>query len=279
MSKPVVVGIAGTKEANVLTYGVEEARRSDSVLRVVHSVVTSPQAANYYAGVEMLEELRAEGRAVLDEAKEHIDRLGADIAVDYILDNTPPVVALKRLSAEARLLVVGSDDVPWFGRLIRARVAGHLALHAECPVTAVPRESVTPGYEGDVILTLDGETSADGPIRFAFEQAARRESPLVVLHVALPGTLADDSQAATANISEVMVGWSAEFPATKVVKTFIDGDPLDAIIHVTKRAGLVVVGRPHTHLSLVGVTHPLATLVLRHAHSSVAVVPAAYPGA
>lgn len=279
MSKPVVVGIAATESTNVLSYAVSEARESKSVLRVVHSAAASPQAADYYAGADMIEELRRQGQVVLDEARTFIESTAPDVAAEYVLDSMPPIMALKTLSAEARLLVVGSDDVPWFERLMRGRISGHLALHVECPVAVVPLHSVSAEHDGDVILTLDGESSADGPIRFAFEQASQRHSALIVLHVALPGTLSTDRETVMANISEVLAGWSADYPDAKVVKTFVDGDPLETITHATERAGLVVVGRPHTTLALIGVTHPLATLVLRRAHSPVAVVPATYEGA
>jgi nucleotide-binding universal stress UspA family protein len=279
MTKPVVVGITGDKQTNVLTYAVEEARRTGSVLRIVHSIAASPQVADYYAGYELLDTLRVEGQVVLDEARAFVEDNSTDVPAEYILDNKPPAVALKTLSTDARLLIVGSDDVPWFDRLVRGRVAGHVALHADCPVAVVPTTSVSAFHEGSIILTLDGETSADGPIRFAFEQAAQQETALVVLHVALPGTLAKDNQSAAANISEVMAGWSADYPDTTVIKTFIDGDPLETVRHATETAGLVVVGRPHTNLALVGVTHPLATLVLRHTHSPLAIVPASYRGA
>lgn len=279
MTKPVVVGIAGAKEPTVLTYAVEEARSTGSVLRVVHSVAASPQVADYYVGTEMLEDLRAEGQAVLDEARDLVERDSPDVVAEYVLDTKPPATALTVLGADARVVVVGSDDVPWFDRLVRGRIAGHVALHADCPVVVVPTRSVTASHDGSVVLTLDGETSAEGPIRYAFEQAVQRETPVVVLHAALPGTLVEDNQSAVANISEVLAGWSAEYPGTKVVTTFIEGDPLEAVLHATETAGLVVVGRPHSNLALVGVARPLATLVMRHAHSPLAVVPAAYDGA
>jgi nucleotide-binding universal stress UspA family protein len=243
--KPVVVGI-GDKQPSALRFAVREARSSGSPLRVVHSVGMPAQAAEFYLGasVSMLDELRKDGQSVLDGARHHIEELDPTLAVEYVLTELAPLEALEREASRARVLVVGADDVPWFDRLLRTKIAGYLARNAPCPVVVVPELEFPSGPGGEVVLTLDGDTSATGPLRMAFQEADARDCLLHVLHATPPGTLRADADASRANVAEV-----------------------------------VIVGRPHNHGMPLSLTRPLAMKILSTAQCPVAVVPADYQGA
>ncbi|RYY39485.1 MAG: universal stress protein, partial [Actinomycetales bacterium] len=60
------------------------------------------------------------------------------LQVEYVLEPGEPLGVLEREALGASMVVVGSDHVPWFERLLRSRVAGTLALHSPCPVVVVP---------------------------------------------------------------------------------------------------------------------------------------------
>jgi hypothetical protein len=158
MSRPVVVGVA-EKQPNVLTFAVQEARTTQSPLRVVHATGIHPPTAGSFAGGLVVEELRQAGRPVLDDAEHLIHDEAPGLDANFVLTSETPVRALEHTSSGARLLVLGSDEVPWFDGLAHRRISGHMALHAECPVVVVPSDSPT-RTTGDLVLTLDGDIAA-----------------------------------------------------------------------------------------------------------------------
>lgn len=276
-SHPVVVGIVG-KQPSVLGFAVGQARAARSSLWVVHSTGTPAQAGDFYGGLEVLEDLRRTGQAVLDDARRLMEEEAPDLEVEYVLTSEAPSHALLHAVPSASLLVLGSDDVPWYDRLMRTRVAGHLALHAPCPVGVVPEQAYPWSRDGDVVVALDGDTSADGPLQLAFEEAHARDAALHILHATPPGTITSDADEIRANLAEVVAGWRSTFPDVIVLTAIAIGDPKKAVAHATESAALVVVGRPHGHVVPFAVSRPLASDVLRRAHCPVAVVPPTYRG-
>jgi nucleotide-binding universal stress UspA family protein len=151
-------------------------------------------------------------------------------------------------------------------------------MHAPCPVVIVPEVAYPKSMEGEVVVTIDGDSSADGPLRFAFEQASARDGVLHVLHAVPPATMLSDIADLRANMSEVLAGWRDKFPDVAVMDAFAVGDPRDVVARATNGAELVVVGRPHGRVMPFAISRPLATAVVRRASCPVAVVPADYQG-
>lgn len=276
--KPIVVVGVVDKQPSVLRFAAREARLAGARLQVVNAVGPAVEVAAVYPELGILKSLRDGGQHVLDDARKLVtDEL--DVAeAEFILADGIPTEVLMQAAAGARMLVVGADDVPWYNRLIRTRVAGHLAMHARCPVVVVPEVEYPHFMEGDVVVTVDGATSADGPLRFAFEQADARCGVLHVLHAVPPATLPSDVADLRANMSEVLAGWREAFPDVAVMDAFAVGDPKDVVARATRGAELVVVGRPHGREMPFALLRPLATDVLRKANCPVAVVPADYRG-
>lgn len=277
LNRPVVVGVVD-KQPSALSFAIAQARATRSPLRVIHSAGFPSQMAEMYAGAALIEDLRADGQQVLDNARRFVEERAPELEAGFVLTSVPPLQALEDVAEDARVIVLGTDDIPWYERLLRTQVSGHLALHAPCPVVVVPELAYPGRFDGDIVLTLDGDTLADGPIRFAFEEASVHDRTLHVLHAAPPGTLSSDSEEIRANIAEVLAGWHERYPDVVVLPAFAAGDARAMIMRATERAGLVVVGRPHGHSMPFAVARPLAAQVLRGAHCPVAVVPASYPG-
>jgi nucleotide-binding universal stress UspA family protein len=276
-NRPVVLGIAD-KQPTALRLAMQAARRRGVTLRVVHSAGVPAQAAELYANSDAIDAFRTAGQTVLDDARHFIEQQPSTPVIEYVLTTRGPVSALEAEASEAQLLVVGTDDIPWYDRLLGGAVAGYLATHAACPVIAVPENTYPSTTSGGVVVTLDGDTSASGSLNFAFEEAEVRGSRLYVLHAAPPGTMAADVEASRANISEVLAGWSAQHPNVRITTHFAIDEPDDACIRATQRAELVVVGRPRHRGIAFALARPVATQVLRHTHCPVAVVPANYAG-
>lgn len=277
-NRPVVIGIVD-KQPSALTFAIAEARSRLSPLHVIHSAGLSSQISEFSAESILEDDVRAAGQEVLDDARRFVEDQAPGLDVEYTLTSVPPLSALEEAATSARVMVLGADDIPWFDRLLRTTVSGHLARHAPCPVVVVPELAYPARFEGDIVLTLDGDTLADGPIRFAFEEANAHDRVLHVLHATPPGTLTSDSEEIRANIAEVLAGWREPYPDVTVLDAYTFGDPKAVVLRASERAALVVVGRPHGgHTTPFAVSRPLATEVLRGSHSPVAVVPASYSG-
>lgn len=274
-NRPVVIGLAD-KQPSALRCAVAEARATRSPLRVIHSTGLPPQLSESYVEPVALEEVRAAGQELLDDARRRVQEQAADLPAEYVLTSVPALQALERAADDARAVVVGADDVPWFDRLLRTAVAGQLALQAPCPVVVVPELGPPSGSEGDIVLTLDGDTSVNAPMRFAFEEASAHGRALHVLRAAAPRTIGADAQQIPADIAETLAGWRETYPDVTVLDDSTVGDRRAVLLRATERAGLVVVGRPRGRTTPFAMSRPLATEVLRGSHSPVAVVPASY---
>lgn len=275
-SSPVVVGI-DDKQPTALRFALAEAHRRATDLRVVHSA-TVP-AAEFYVAADVVEEIRDAGRKVLHDAQHFIEQEVTPVPVEYVLTVSPPIEALDVEAQEASIVVIGTDDISWPDRLLGGAIASRTALHAACPVIVVPERSYPTPLSGGVVVALDGDTPASGPLRFAFEQAGGRGNVLHVLHAIPEGTTRPDVEAVRANLGEILAGWSDTFPTVRVQLSFPIDEAEDACARATEQAELVVVGRPHRHALPYALARPLAAEVLRHAHCPVAVVPADYQGA
>ncbi|WP_332643940.1 universal stress protein [Aeromicrobium sp.] len=275
-SRPVVVGIID-KQPSALAVAIRQASAAECPLWVVHSVGVPAQAAGFYAGYEVIEDLRKTGQVVLDEARDYIVREAPGLAIEYILSTDEPVRAIEHASTDARLVVLGSDDVPWYERLLRTKVAGHLALHASCPVIVVPEHAGSDTYTGDIVVTLGADAPANGPMHFALEQASAHHASLHVLHAIEPGTAPDEAHRQRSKITEIVAGWRAKFPHVTIFEVFLHEDPEDAVLRATESASLVIVGRPH-HPTPLSLTRPLASDILKRTHCPVAVVAESYRG-
>ena len=277
----VVVGIAD-KQPTALRVALREAHRQGTGLRVVHSaglpVQASASFAGPVAGVGVFEELREAGQQILDDARHYIEQEVTPVPVTYVLTTSAPIEALEREAATASTLVIGADSIAWPDRLLGGAIASHVALHAACPVIVVPERAYPTPLTGGVVIALDGDTPARGPLQFAFEQAAARDHALHVLHAIPPGTTRPDAEAIRANIGEVLAGWSEVHPSVRVLLSFPIDEADDACLRATERSELVVVGRPHRHALPFALARPLAAEVLKHAHCPVAVVPDDYRG-
>jgi nucleotide-binding universal stress UspA family protein len=265
---PVLLGVAGQQPAAV-QYAIAEAQRSHRSLRVVHGQVLATAASAMYGASTSLGVMTANGQSVLDDARSIVAELGGDLDAEYVVQDGPPVDVL---TAEAQLAAV----LPWFDRLLGGEIAGYLARTAACPVVVVPERAAPGAGAGGVVVTIDGDTSAAGPLRYAFEQAAARHEPLHVLHTAPAATLRQDFENHRANVAEVVAGWSEQYPDVEIVRSTTDGAPVDECVEATSEASLVVIGRHHGHSVPFARVRPIAMAVLRKAQCPVAVVPLDY---
>lgn len=272
---PVLVGVAD-KQPAAMAYAIAEAARLKRPLRVVHSWALPTVSSEFYVGAEAAEAMRTDGEAVLNDARGVVAELSPTLEAEYLVVTGSPSNVLGDEAKQAAVLILGSDDVPWFERMLGGEVSGYLARTAACPVVVVPERTVPGTGVGGVVVTIDGDTSAAGPLRYAFEQADARHESLHVLHAAPEATLREDFQNHTANVAEIVAGWQELYPDVEVIRSITEGAPADECIEATAEASLVVIGRHHGHSIPFARARPIAMTVLRKAQCPVAVVPLDY---
>ncbi|MFJ6834360.1 universal stress protein [Streptomyces sp. NPDC091209] len=218
-------------------------------------------------------------RSALDRAA--IQLSYAHPALDIVARDTetPAVPALLGAAAESGTLVVGTRGHT--GHIAAAGfLAGSVALtvaaRAACPVVLVragelpeDERAFTPGGTPPsaapyrpVVLGLDLEHPAEDLIGYAFDTAAVRSAPLLVVHAwtrsghergasAVPSATvpslgdADDQEAGRQRaLTGTLRPWRHKFPDTPVSEQVVRGHPGDLLLKASTGAGLLIVGRP-----------------------------------
>jgi nucleotide-binding universal stress UspA family protein len=270
---PVVVGIVDD-QSSVLLYALGEAARLHTTVRVVHCY--AGLAGDAYFAQESPDPLHAAGAAVLTRARAVVQDVEHAVHVEYVLLRGDPGTGLLDEAERAQVVVLGADDAGWLEWMLGGDVSGHLALAAPCPVVVVPRALRMEAPVTGVVVTLDGDTSADGPLRYGFEQAGRRDERLHVLHAAPVATTEADVASLTARVHHDVARWGALMPSVSVQVGLASGDAVEACLAATSNASLLVIGRPHGEARSFALARPVAVLVLRKARCPVVIVPADY---
>jgi nucleotide-binding universal stress UspA family protein len=184
------------------------------------------------------------------------------------------------------MLVLGSRGIGAFTALLLGSVSRYAASHASCPVVVVRDEAPNPhGLVGVGVADLD--TCGDA-LTFAFEEAGLRKASLLVMHAwhtpqtdisragqafTPPGPQADAADAAR-HLAGLLDDWRAKYPDVQVSQDVVHGHPSRALVGLSARADLVVVGRYAKHPALPG-AGSVRHAVLNHAHGPVVTIPSA----
>lgn len=275
-SQPVVVGIAGEQPA-VVRWAVVEAERLGRPLRVVHTWVMAAMEAEAYVMSDTTTIMRVEAERVLDESRALVEALAPALEAEYVVEYGAPDQILIQESASAASVIVGSDDASWIGRLLGGERSAHLGRSGHCPVVVVPQRLALGTGAGGVVVAVDGETSASGPLQYALEQADSRGVPVLVLHSVPPWTRRTDFTDHQVDLSEIVAGWQEQFPGVEIDRTMVEGDTIEECIDATGQAALLVLGRHHGRSGPSDLLHPVAAAVLRGAQCPVALVPLEVP--
>lgn len=284
--RPVVVGVDGSQDAwRAVDYGAWEAQQRGLPLRIVHGY--TPPAVYGVVGVGYDDpDLRDSAQEVITDA---IERARAGTTVDVSGDVLPgdPAGVLIESSRTASLVVVGSRGLGGFGGLLAGSVSARVAMHASSPVVVLrPAHELdqdeawhAPGH-GPVVLGVDGSPQSLAAIGFAMEEAMARRAALIpcyVWHVPPARGRQPDPDARRAEaermLADALAPWREKYPEVEVHPHAVHGDsPLRAMIDLSARAGLVVVGA-RGHGGFVGLLlGSVSDGLVRHAHAPVAVV-------
>ena len=134
-----VVGVDGSSDSTrALDWAIDEARRRNMRMLLVHGVEVGAAAASPYGTGMVLEQLEEAGRLVLDEGAQRVRDAGLE--VDTRMEVGSGAHALIEASHGADLMVVGSRGHGGFVGMLLGSVSSACTHHAHCPVVVVRPE-------------------------------------------------------------------------------------------------------------------------------------------
>ncbi|GAA3791564.1 universal stress protein [Streptomyces phyllanthi] len=287
MTRSVVIGLDGSAESRAAAeWAAREAKRRFLPLKLVHvwEAVPEPLALAQLLGADTRQQWseRSEMGGIPREVVEGLRSRhpGLDVTVEQVSGR--PAEMLTQAAKDAELLVLGSRGLSGIGGFLVGSVGQAVVAHAEQPVVLVRAGEQAVG--GPVVLGLDTDHPDETVIAHAFEAAARRVTPLLVVHAwALPpyfayGLPADPELNAVlgkqdaATLAEVLHRWKEKYPAVQVIEESRSGSPAVQLVEASREASLLVVGRRIRHSPLGAHIGPVTHAVLHHATAPVAVV-------
>ncbi len=286
--KPIVVGTDGSKESlHAVEWAAREAVLRGAPLRIVSAAALLPRmlgssgTSDYDTVADLLQQDR--DRALAAGAQR-----AAEVAPGLLIDTDmltgQPAQAVTDSGTGALMLVVGSRGIGAFTAMVLGSVSRYAAIHASCPVVVI-REETTSTHKQIGVGIGDPETSS-AALEFAFEEAALRKASVMAIHAwhtpqfdiaragqAPAGPAAEVLEAVAARQLEGLLNdWREKYPDIQVSQDVVHGHPGRALVGLSARADLVVIGRRSTHTSVHG-PGTVMHAVLNHAHGPVVTVP------
>jgi nucleotide-binding universal stress UspA family protein len=274
-SRRVVVGVDGSPESvEAVRYGAEEAAARGVELLVVHAYAASPPRDGAETAAQ-----RTSARALVEETLSHVI-VAPTTVVRTLVEAAPAAALLTSLTGEATLLVLGKHHVdPAEGRLA-GPIAFAVAAEARCPVVVVPG-----GWRHDVarsahlgprpiVVGMSEKTSATSVLRLAYDEAELRQASVLILHASTAAEPATGLRAASARTAaEFVAGQAQDHPDVAVDYRYVPGEPVLALVELSSRARLMVLGRPRHQPGRLPWRRSVARAMLHQSRCPLMVVP------
>jgi nucleotide-binding universal stress UspA family protein len=294
-ASPVVAGVDGTKKA--LTAARWAATVADKFAAPLHIVYAVPDTFYYLSGLPdadrpaALARMRESTEAILKDAEQAVRADYPALRVAATAAVQPPGKtareALVHLSRQARLFVVGCDEVGPAGALLVSSETLALAGHSACPVVAWRGDIVMPD-DRPILVGVEGTDNGTdiAALATAFEFAHRFEVPLLAVHawstrrqpgdVTIPFLIDWDEikHEDEASLLGTLAPWRRNYPSVDVTMIVSASRPSRLLIQHAGDAQLVVVGRSrrgHFASLVMGSTN---LNLLHHSPVGVAICPA-----
>jgi nucleotide-binding universal stress UspA family protein len=285
-SKPIVAGTDGSEESlRAVGWAAREAALRGAPLRIVGTAELLPRmspragasGSTYDTVTDVLDKDR--DRA-LEAAAERAAKTATGVLIDTDELTGPVAQAVTEAGSGALMLVVGSRGNGAFTALLLGSVSRYAASHSSSPVVVTRDASpVTHGLIG--VGVADTESCRDA-LTFALEEASLRHANLHAIHswrtpqsdITRAGPVPTESGAqaaadAASQLAGLLDDCRAKYPDVEVTHEVVHGHPGRALVGLSARTDLVVIGRRAGEPGPGSVRHAL----LNHAHGPVAVVP------
>jgi nucleotide-binding universal stress UspA family protein len=285
-AKPIVASTDGSEESlRAVEWAAREAVLRGAPLRIVSAAALLPRMISRAGPGELdtvTDVISKDRDRALATAAERAAKLAPSLLIDTDRLTGAPAEAVTESGSGALMLVVGSRGIGAFTAMVLGSVSRYAASHAPCPVVVVRDEAAATHRQVGVGIG-DPDDSA-GSLTFAFEEASLRKASLMAIHawhvprtdISREAFTAAGSHAAEAEAARQLEGWlndwRAKYPDVPVSQDVVHGHPGRALVGLSARADLVVIGRHARHPGLQG-PGSVRHAVLNHAHGPIAVVP------
>ncbi|MEU3555418.1 universal stress protein [Streptomyces fragilis] len=298
MTGTIIVGFDGSAESGAAAdWAAREARLRGAAVKLVHVWQPMPEPM----GEGLLTTAGTRRHWTERIPREAASRLrerhpGLEVGVEHV--DGASAQGLLGAARDAELLVLGSRALSGVGGFLVGSVGRAVVSRAQVPVVLVRagQEAADEHVEDaqgapsaatrfrPVLLGLDAGHPDGTLIAFAFEEALRRDAPLVVSSswylppYAVYDLTADGgpgdglAREAAAALTEALRPWREKYPRTEVVEVCRPGSPADHLVTASREASLVVVGRRIRRNPLGTHIGSVAHAVMHHATAPVAVV-------
>ena len=282
---PIVAATDGSEESlRAVTWAAREAVLRGAPLRIIAAAALLPrmignEGESSYDTVSDV--IRTNAGRALAVAAERAAKAAPDLLIDTDEVEGSPADAVTDAANGALMVVVGSRGQGAFAALVLGSVSRYAATHASSPVVVV-REAAEAAHR-QVGVGIGHLEHAAASLTFAFEEAALRKASVVAIHAwdvpesdisragqlfARPGVHVVEEKS-TAAMEELLNEWRAKYPDVSVSQDVVHGHPGRALVGLSARTDMVVLGRHAAHHGAGSVMHA----VLSHAHGPVVTVP------
>ena len=282
IAKPLVAATDGSEESlRAVEWAAREAVVRGAPLRIV-SAVQVPAMIGLQVRPDrdfVADLIHQERDQAFDAAVARAAAVAPGLQVETVPLSGPPAQAVTGSGSEALMLVLGSHGSGAFGWMALGSVSRYAAAHASCPVVVVRGETAAVHRQVGIGIG-DLDTCADS-LTFAFGEASLRKASLLAIHALhLPvisrawsssSDLAGIEADAARQLAGLLDTWRKQYPDVPVSQDVVPGHTGRALVGLSARADLVVIGRHAEH----PVPGPgsVRHAVLNHALDPVAVVP------
>ncbi|WP_030202741.1 universal stress protein [Streptomyces sp. NRRL S-87] len=278
----VVVGVDGSKPARAAAlWAADEASRRGRPLHILYAADTDNKAL--YLSAEMIEEVRAAGRALLDGTARAVTEEHPDLQVTTEFSRRDAVSSLHAAGGVYGTIVVGSRGVGGFNSLMLGSTGLKAAAGARTPVVVVRGDGG--GAESGTVLTAVRDEHDLVCARYAAREAELRKASLRLLHVwnllesvglvvGQLDTVDEVAQEHARHLTAVADQIREEFPALTVQSDAEKSISVGGVlVEATQHADLLVMGGRRNR-GFIGSTLGRATHTLvHHAHCPVLLIP------
>lgn len=158
----------------LVDWAADEAARLRAPLRLMTAVDPGIQLTPYDAiatgSPSLTEQLDADAHRLLEAAAARARGRHQGLDIGISAPWGPAAAAIVRLSADARLVVVGAPARGLLDRILLGSVALPVVAHAPCPVAVVPADTVVTAPT-DIVVGVDGSERSGRAVELAMAMA------------------------------------------------------------------------------------------------------------
>jgi nucleotide-binding universal stress UspA family protein len=274
--KSVVVGIDGSQAAiRAALWAVDEVAGTDIPLRLLYIRQPGPDAGQ--AGGRLAMEMAEE--AVYD-AYDAINALGKPVKVEMEIVEGSPVPILIEASRSTLLLCIGDIGSGQSSPAGFGSTATALVHAAHCSVAVIRGDHDAELTEKrSIVAHVDGSADDQLVLEFAFEEAHRRNAPLVLMTARRSGfddlqsdrPLSDRERCTRAMLDRYVALWKRHYPEVDVRCTAAQGPLVSYLAEHPNSIQLLAVGATQTN-EVQQLLSPIADRALQHSNFALLIV-------